>query len=96
MFRVACFGKKINESRQGNLGSSCLKLNVGCVHWVSASRSTRGSGWFYNLGDLVAGSDDLLSLSILGELNIFVLPLSTLPDLYLASATDHTHTHSAQ
>ena len=58
--------------------------------------STGGSTWFSDLGDLVARSDNLLSLSIFGELDILVLPLCTLPDLHLTPTANDANTHRAE
>ena len=60
------------------------------------SGSASSSDGLCNLGDLAAGADDFLTLSIFGILNIFVLALSTLPDLDFAAAANDTDAHGAE
>jgi hypothetical protein len=49
-----------------------------------------------NLGDLVTGPDDRVALVILDKADVLVLPLSALPDLNLASASDDTDPHGGE
>ena len=60
------------------------------------SGSASSGDRFRNLGNLAASADDLLTLSILGVLNVFVLALSTLPDLDFATAANNPDTHGAE
>lgn len=61
-----------------------------------SSCSTSSSCWHADLGDLVAGTDDLLALLIFDIVDIFVLPLSTLPDFNLAATSNNTDTHGTE
>lgn len=63
---------------------------------MMTSRSASSGDRLRNLGDLAAGADDLLTLSIFGVLNVFVLALSTLPDLDFAAAANDTDAHGAE
>lgn len=74
--------------------SQAFKLVVVSIE-SDLSRTSSGNG-LCNLGDLIAGTDDLLSLSILVELDILVLPLGTLPDLHFHTALDDTDSHSGE
>ena len=62
---------------------------------ITSGSASSGDG-LRNLGDLAAGADDLLTLSIFGILNVFVLALSTLPDLDFAAAANDTDAHGAE
>lgn len=55
-----------------------------------------GGDGFRNLGDLVAGADDLLALAVFGELHVFILPLGALPDLDFAAAANDADAHGAE
>ena len=60
------------------------------------SRSAGSGDRLRDLGDLAAGADDLLTLSIFGILDVFVLALSTLPDLDFTATTNDADAHSAE
>ena len=59
----------------------------------ATSRGSGGGDGLCNLGNLIAGTDDLLALTVLVELHVFVLPLCTLPDLDFAATADDTDSH---
>ena len=63
------------------------------IRGLGCTSSCNGLG---DLGDLVASADDLLALTILVELDIFVLSLSALPDLDFASAADNAYSHCGE
>ena len=46
-----------------------------------------------DLGYLVAGADDFLTLAILVELDVLVFPLCALPNLDFTTASDNTYSH---
>ena len=60
------------------------------------SSGARGSNRLRNLGNLIAGADDLAALAIGVVLNILVFALSALPDLDFAAASDDADTHSGE
>lgn len=76
------------------------KLFVGRMSLVGqASSNLRGSccgDGLRDLGDLAAGTDDLLTLTVLVELNVLVLSLRSLPDLNFAATTDDTDSHCGE
>ena len=58
--------------------------------------SAGGGNGLCDLGDLVAGADDLLALTVFVELHVLVLPLRPLPDLDLAAAPDDADPHCGE
>ena len=59
----------------------------------SSSRGSSGGDGLRDLGDLVAGADDFLPLTVLVELHVFILPLCSLPNLDLAATADDADSH---
>ena len=72
------------------------------AQWAKAckrAKNSRGSGGgdgLCDLGHLVAGADDLLTLTVLVELHVLVLPLCSLPDLDFAATADDTDSHGGE
>ena len=63
---------------------------------IKHSRRSGRSDGLRDLGDLVAGADDLLALAVLVELDVLVLALGALPDLDLTAAADDTDAHGGE
>ena len=59
-------------------------------------RSSGRSDGLCDLGDLIAGADDLLTLTVFVELHVLVLPLCSLPDLDFAAAADDADAHCGE
>ena len=75
--------------------ASCLSL-VAQGRPEPDSRSPGCSDGLCDLGDLVAGADDLLTLTVFVELHVLVLPLCSLPDLDFAAAADDADAHCGE